>query len=69
MRSNSCRSSTTSINTLSVMDLNSTQKEPFPRSEFMLALNLDILNSGRSPYADSPLSSLNRLIILNILHS
>ena len=29
----------------------STQKEPFPRSEFTLALNLDILDVGRSPNA------------------
>ena len=29
----------------------STQKEPFPRSEFTLALNLGILDAGRSPNA------------------
>ena len=29
----------------------STQKEPFPRSEFPLALNLDILDAARSPNA------------------
>ena len=27
----------------------SSQKEPFPRSEFTLALNLDMLDAGRSP--------------------
>ena len=26
-----------------------TEKEPFPRSEFTLVLNLDILDAGRSP--------------------
>ena len=29
----------------------STQKEPFPSSEFMVALNLDILDAGRLPNA------------------
>ena len=29
----------------------SSQKEPFPRSEFTLALNLDILDAGRLPNA------------------
>ena len=46
MRSNSCKT------TSSVTD--STQKEPFPRSEIMAALNLDMLDAGRSPNADSP---------------
>ena len=31
-----------------------TQKEPFPRSEFMLVLQLDILDVDRSPSANSP---------------
>ena len=30
------------------------QKEPFPRSEFTTVLNLDMLDAGRSPNADSP---------------
>ena len=34
---------------LSVTDFD--HNEPFPRSEFTLALNLDILDAGRSPNA------------------
>ena len=29
-------------------------EEPFLRSEFMVALNLDMLDASRSPNADSP---------------
>ena len=32
----------------------STQNEPFTRSEFTAALNVDMLDAGRSPNADSP---------------
>ena len=42
----------------------STQKKPFPRLKFMPALNLDIVDAGRSPIADFPRSSRNRLIIM-----
>ena len=40
----------------------STQQEPFPRSEFKPALNLDILDAGGSPSAHYPRSSPDRLI-------
>ena len=39
-----------------------TQKEPFPRSEFTPALHLDMLDADRSPNAESPRSSRDRLI-------
>ena len=46
------------INLLVLVDLHAqrhgfwpTEKEPFPRSEFTLALNLDVLDAGRSPNA------------------
>ena len=51
MRSNSCRYWTTQIYLASRI---STQKDPFPRSEYTAALNFDMLDAGRPPNADSP---------------
>ena len=53
IRSNSRIFSTTSSYMLSVTDFDPKLKEPFPRSEFTLALNLDILDAGQSPNAVS----------------
>ena len=63
MRSNSCRSSTTSIYVLSVTDFD--PKGTISEVKVHASANLDIVDAGRSPIADSPRSSRNRLIILD----
>ena len=53
MRSKSCRLNYIHLHSTCLASRISTPKEPFP-SEFTAALNLDMLDAGRSPNADSP---------------
>ena len=63
MRSNSCRSSTSSIYTLSVTDFD--PKGTISEVRVHVGLYLDILDADRSPNtADSPQSSGNRLVTM-----